>query len=176
MSTTLNPSSRPPAAAAPGTRESIIDLISLIVIAGFALAVFYHYYLGVYAGLGYPYNTFLFRPEDHFNDFRNGLRGIDHSLGGPPWDPGMRDPIWKEITAWPFMCLLYYLFLPFGLRLGNVLFLGLFICVFTVWCVRHLKGTTPAVTMRNVFVFSFLTYPFLFALDRGTWKSSFSSF
>jgi len=149
------------------TRESIIDLIGLIVIAGFALAVIYHYYLGTYSGLGYPYNTFLFRPEDHFNDFKNGLRTIDPSLPGPDWDPGLRHPIWKVGYPWPFTCLLHYPFLPFGLSWGTFLWLGLFIAVFLAWCVRHLKGFTPVVTVRNVLVFSFLTYPFLFELDRA---------
>lgn len=146
-------------------RDAIIDLISLIVVIGFALAAFYHYYLGHYMGLGYPYDTFLFRPADHFNDFKNGLRFIDPSLGGPAWDPEMRDVMWK--VSWPFIILLHYPFLPFGLRWGTVLWLGLFIAVFLAWCVRHLKGSTRVVTVRNAFVFSFLTYPFLFELDRA---------
>ncbi|MCX6874484.1 MAG: glycosyltransferase family 87 protein [Verrucomicrobia bacterium] len=139
--------------------------MGLIVIGGFMLAVFYHYCQGFYLGRGFPFDTFLFRPEDHFNDFRNGLRCIDHSLGGPAWDPEMRHPIWN--LGWPFMSLLYYPFLPCGLRWGAVIWLGLFIAVFLVWCVRHLQGATPVVTARNVLVFSFLTYPFLFELDRA---------
>ena len=139
--------------------------MSLIIIIGFALAVFYHYYLGAYIGLGYPQNTFLFKPEDHFNDFRNALRCIDHSLGGPPGDPQMRDPMWK--LGWPFITLVHYPFLPMGLRWGTLLWLGLFVGVFLAWCFANLRGSSAAATWRNAFVFSFLTYPFLFALDRA---------
>jgi len=50
-----------------------IDTISIIIIAGFSFAVFYHYILGTYLGLTYPYDTFLFRPDDKFMDFFNML-------------------------------------------------------------------------------------------------------
>jgi hypothetical protein len=148
-----------------GARDSIIELSGLIIMIGFALAVLYHYHLGFYQGRDYPFNTFLFRPEDHFNDFKNSLRCIDHSLGGPAWDPELRHPIWN--LGWPFLALLHYPFLPFGLRSGTVLGLVLFIAVFLTWVARHLKGATPVATVRNVVVFSFLTYPFLFELDRA---------
>ena len=48
-----------------------------------------------------------------------------------------------------------------------VLWLTLFTGMFLAWCVRHLQGATKLVTMRNAFVFSFLTYPFLVAVDRA---------
>jgi hypothetical protein len=48
-----------------------IKYFLVILILGFGLAVFYHYILNRYYGLGYPLNTFLFLPSDHFNDFYN---------------------------------------------------------------------------------------------------------
>jgi hypothetical protein len=165
MATNLNREPNAPLGPDEAARKAIIELIGLIVMMGFALAVFYHYYVGAYLGRGYPYDTFLFRPAEHFNDFKNGLRFINPSLGGPAWDPHMKDPMWK--VGWPFITLLHYPFLPFGLRWGTFLWLGLFIAAFLTWCVRQLKGSTRVATVRNVFVFSFLTYPFLFELDRA---------
>ncbi len=52
-----------------------IDLLCLIIVIGFFSAVAFHYYMGSYLGRSYPYNTFLFSPNDHFNDFFNVLRG-----------------------------------------------------------------------------------------------------
>jgi hypothetical protein len=146
------------------TRASVIDLIGLIVIVGFAVAVFHCYVKGAYDGRGYPYNTFLFQPDDHFNDFNNALRCVDPSFGGPAWDPEMRNPIWK--LGWPFINLVHYPFVPLGLRWGAVVSQALFITGFLAWVSRYLKGSGAVVTVRNVMVFSFLTYPFLFALDR----------
>ena len=44
-------------------REKRIKLIGAIVLIGFWVAIVYHYELGVVGGIGYPFNTFLFRPE-----------------------------------------------------------------------------------------------------------------
>ena len=54
-------------------REKRIKLIRAIVLIGFWVAVVYHYEWGVVGGIGYPFNTFLFRPESQFGDFPNFL-------------------------------------------------------------------------------------------------------
>jgi hypothetical protein len=151
----------------PSSRQFLITLIGRIIVCGFGISVYYHYFQSIYHTLGYPYNTFLFRPVDRFSDFFDCLRVMNPSLGGPYWDPQMCSPAWQGFNGWPFHRLVFYPFLPFGLRWGLVLWLSLFIGVFWAWGLRYLKSDSPVVTIRNLFVFSFLTYPFLFTIDRA---------
>ena len=46
-----------------------LNIITGIVLAGFIIAVIYHFILGVFFHLEYPYNTFLFIPNVRFSDF-----------------------------------------------------------------------------------------------------------
>ena len=138
--------------------------LALIVIAGFVIAVIYHFLISHF-GYGYPYSTFLFRPEDRFNDFKNSLRCIDHSLGGPSWDPLMQSPYWK--MGWPFITLLYYSFLPFGLKWGTVIFISLFVIAISMFAWENLKFLATKKRVYHMLILSFLTYPVLFAIDRA---------
>ena len=49
-------------------------IVTLIIVIGFSCSVIFHYIAGVYLGKGYPYSTFLFKPNDRFNDFLNIYR------------------------------------------------------------------------------------------------------
>ncbi|AKE65273.1 hypothetical protein MYAER_2933 [Microcystis aeruginosa NIES-2549] len=57
-------------------RHTKIRFISTIIVIGFAIAVFYHYRMGAYLGNQHPLNTFLFTPNDKFNDFWNMVKFI----------------------------------------------------------------------------------------------------
>ena len=145
-------------------RSGAVRTIALIVIAGFAIAVLYHFLISRFS-YGYPFSTFLFRPEDRFNDFKNSLRCVDHSLGGPSWDPLMQSPYWK--TGWPFITILYYLFLPFGLKWGTAIFISLFVITISLFLWENLKSLTIKKRIAHTLILSLFTYPVLFAIDRG---------
>lgn len=54
-------------------REKRIKLIGATILIGFGVSAAYHYELSVVKGMGYPFNTFLFRPVSQFRDFPNFL-------------------------------------------------------------------------------------------------------
>ena len=131
-----------------------IDTISIIIIAGFSFAVFYHYILGTYLGLTYPYDTFLFRPDDKFMDFFNMLVS--------PY----RDGKFHNVQ-FPFGQRLAQSFTIFPPNIGLAVFFTIFVSFFLCVNYSNLKISIKEQTIKNVFVFSFLTYPFLFVVDRA---------
>lgn len=136
------------------TKLQKIDIISIIIIAGFAFAVFYHYVLGTYMGLPYPYSTFLFRPNDKFMDFFN--------LSGSPYINGK-----LFLIQFPFGQRLSQFFTIFPPNVGFVVFITIFFSFFLYINYANLNTSIKEQTIKNVFVFSFLTYPFLFIVDRA---------
>ncbi|MBN1470797.1 MAG: DUF2029 domain-containing protein [Syntrophaceae bacterium] len=131
-----------------------IDTICLIIITGFSFAVFYHYILGTYLGLTYPYDTFLFRPSDKFMDFFNMLVS--------PY----RDGKFHNVQ-FPFGQRLAQSFTIFPPNIGLTVFFTIFFSFFLYVNYSNLKTSIKEQTIKNVFVFSFLTYPFLFVVDRA---------
>lgn len=54
-----------------------------------------------------------------------------------------------------------------GLKTGLAIYTMIFLAFFFVYAWRNLQGMTRVETLINCVVFSFLTYPFLFCLDRA---------
>lgn len=131
-----------------------IDTIAIIIIAGFSFAVFYHYVLGTYLSLSYPYNTFLFRPNDKFMDFFNLLKS--------PYTNGK-----LVCVQFPFGQRLAQSFTIFSPNVGFVVFMTILFSFFMYVNYSNLHTSIKEQTIKNVFVFSFLTYPFLFVVDRA---------
>lgn len=137
------------------SRGQKIDLIALIVLVGFAASVAYHHVIGVHLGMGYPFNTFLFKPADMFGDlfiFSGKLTSVPHE------------------GTWNYPPLMYLFIYPFSL-LPKGLALGLFLLSFTACflyiAARNLRQPGTVATVRDVFIIAFLSYPFLFAFDRA---------
>ena len=140
-------------------RENKIAASSLIILAGFVLSVFYHYYEGVYMGQGYPYNTFLFKPNDRWADFIK-LVNITHNP-------------YSVIRGWgnfPFLYRFAWLFSFGHLNIMVKAYLLLFVSFFTYVCWKNVKTTNLLDTIKNVFIFAFLAYPFLFSIDRANFE------
>ena len=135
-----------------------IAIVRFIVIIGFAICSFHHYILAYYVGLNaYPYNTFLFRPEDKFNDFYN----IYNAAAG-------LDPYAFKVSVYfPFTFVVMY---PFTFLKADLAY-ALYFTAFTVFLVcfisRSLKNQRRIEKASDLFVFTFLSYPFLFSVDRG---------
>lgn len=145
------------------TREKKIKHIGLFVVIGFAFSVFYHYWKGVYLGKGYPKNTFLFKPEDRWNDFFNVYR---HSVGLSPYlteDAVPRNYFpFSYVVSWPFT-LLKPAFSFFVFTAGSLAFL-----LRAAW--KNLLQEDRYDTVLAVFAFVLLSYPVLFLLDRGNFE------
>ncbi len=148
-----------------GTPSQIkINLVGAILLVGFALSVVYHYIMAMYAGNGYPYNTFLFVPSDRFNDFFNPLSQTTDL------NPYFGNHSFRS-NYYPFSHLLLVLFTALDKDHALYLFLAIFIVAFVGICIAALRSESKVELFRNVFILSFLTYPVLFTIDRGNLES-----
>lgn len=145
-------------------RDQKITIIIGIIITGFLLSVLFHVYQGSILGKPYPYSTFLFKPTDQFNDFRVARFAADLNPYFNPAVPGGQFPVVIVfdylVTLIPMnTALLIYLVLISAsfAYLTNIILWGKKIPLF-----NNLSAILPIV---------FLTYPFLFTIDRGNLES-----
>jgi len=141
--------------------ENKLKILAFIVMIGFVLAVIKHYILGAYFHLSYPYNTFLFTPDDRFNDFFNMLRTCrDNS----PY----LSSYWLKSVYFPAANTFFYLF---SLIRNEWLSLGVYTCAFLAGYLSYIKKNLFALnsyeSVRDFIIIGFLTYPVLFSLDRA---------
>jgi hypothetical protein len=142
------------------TRIQKTDLIGLLIVAGFTIAVFFHYVLGAYLQLGYPFDTFLFDPHDRFSDFFH-MYNVNSNL-----NPYFEDyPI--KSNYYPFANMVFYLFALIPRGLSVAIFTGIFVLPLVCFNGIALHSNNRTRHVINVFIFSFLTYPLLYTVDRG---------
>lgn len=140
------------------TRKQKADIFAVIIVVGFALSVFYHYVLSNYFGLNYyPYNTFLFSPGDKFNDFFNIYRA---TIGLDPY-------VFPVSVYFPFTFSIMYLFTILNTKYIFALLTIAFIGFFATYIYKNISFLDRTNKYLFVFSFTFMTYPILFALDRG---------
>ncbi len=150
-------------------RTEKIQIVSSIVIIGFVLAVFYNYFMGSYLEYGYPLNTFLVNPEDKFADFLKPLNC------GKTLSPYLRRGV--ENTCMPISVVYYpfgeLFFYPFSKIPGKSLwiFLGIFLIGWFVFIVKNFAQNEKSANLRDLFIISLISYPFLFTLDRANLES-----
>lgn len=136
-----------------------VSYLSLIVIVGFAASVCYHYVQGVYFGRPYPQNTFLFDPAERGGDFSDVLRD-GHTL----------NPYLQFSSAqYPFLALVGFAFSLLG---GSAYpaFLAIITVPHVVLSAVSLRVSSFPSSATYVFAIAFLSYPFLFAVDRGNFE------
>ncbi|MDD1444181.1 DUF2029 domain-containing protein, partial [Dolichospermum sp. ST_sed3] len=137
-------------------------ILSTIVLVGFVLAVVYHYILGYYLKLDFPENTFLWTPEVHFSDF---VAFLDVIKNFSPFEN-----LNFSVNYFPVA---YILLFPFSLIKNKIiaylLFSGIFVSFFVFMNRLFLKceNLTKLQNIQNIFILTFLSYPFLMLLDRG---------
>jgi hypothetical protein len=145
----------------PGTqdmeRSEKVWQVCVIVIAGLVAALGYHQYQAHYLGAGYPFDTFLFRPEVTFSDFFDIFAPVQ---AGSPLSS-------KLAVYFPFAYVPLYplIWLTPGIALAVVLLL-FSACTFHFFWRRlgFLKGARRLVA---AFTLAFATYPFLFCVSRA---------
>lgn len=134
------------------TRDERIKYIAFLLFFGFLMAIFYQTGQTV---LGYtdPKNTFLFTPGVMSSDFV-----------GPVNAPGI-------VTYSFFMTAIKQLFLFIGTEMSLMLFFVGSIILLTIINIKEIgdKKFSKSSTF-HVIVFSLLSYPFLFALNRGNFE------
>lgn len=137
--------------------EKKIDVILAITLVGFAASVIYHFTRAHFFGLDfYPYNTFLFNPNDRFNDFFNIYRA---TATLKPYD-------FPVSVYFPFTFMTMY---PFSV-LSPIAAFCLFTLMFIGYFLYYLFAGLPEMDIKkklfSVLVLSVLSYPFLFSVDR----------
>jgi hypothetical protein len=137
-----------------------VMLLATIVLVGTTVSMGYHYLLGAYYNRGYPYNGFLFRPWDHFNDFYNVYRWVDvFNTHGPVYG--------VQYTPFAHVLMTGARVLPDWVGLALVAALFLTSMIFLVWrfYVDGLDGASAKV--RTAAILVALSYPVIYTLDRG---------
>jgi len=141
------------------SRRDKVNIISFIILAGFTASVIFHYIQGAYWLFGYPLNTFLFDPVDRFNDYFHPYeRSIDRNFYFHPNYPS---------NYCPFANIIFYFLTFLAPSNGLILCSAVFVSSFIYLNVMNAGAEDTVGSLVNVFIFSFLTYPFLYLIDRG---------
>lgn len=140
-----------------------VGIISSIVLVGFVVGVVFHYIWGAYLKLPpLNFNTFLYDPSTHFNDFTD-MMPISKSLA-----PFSEPKIWVN-----YFPLAYIILFPFSL-IPNVLvayyiFTFVFLAFLTYMNIKNFTcvNLTNLQNFQNIFIIGVLSYPVLYIIDRG---------
>lgn len=144
------------------SRDARIRMLTLLVTAGFLIAVGYCYLASVYLDWRYPDNTFLFRPFDRFNDFRNLYEIVNNSSNATSLDRFRQGPFQFTnlvVGAFGFFTLSKYT--------ATVVFLATWSVALLVATYRFVRTPSRSATLRNAIILTFMTYPYLIAFDRA---------
>lgn len=124
-----------------------------IIAGGLALAMLYHSLF-----TEYPYNSFLFDPKDRYNDFFNVFRTYIHH----------RNPYDSDVNVYfPFAFVPIKLLTFFEETTALNVLSAAFIVFTPAFVYRALSFLKVATRVWVTIALSFMTYPFLFVLDRG---------
>jgi hypothetical protein len=139
------------------TKKEKVELLVLIMTTGFFLAVGYCYVMGMYLGKPWPYNTFLFFPQDVFADFMLPIAEL------------ARGPYLGQTYAYP--PLMKTVFLLFSL-LPHYVDIGLMFLIFlSFYCVKAWRYAATEGSMlyrlTTLLALTLMSYPVLYTLDRG---------
>lgn len=145
------------------SKRNKVNLLSIILLTGSIVAVFYYYAKGVYSGLGYPYNTCLFLPADRFNDFVHNYN-LTANL-----NPYFEKYYFNSIY-YPFFHIIFYPFALLPTGYSYLVFAASFTALLFTLNYIYLKVTSTFETVQNALIVSTCSYPFLFILDRGSFE------
>lgn len=156
------------------TQERRADTLTLILVVGFAVAVGLAYWQAFYLGKGAPYGTFLFKPDDKFVPgaqslgvhFFGDFFGVwKHSKDASPY---LNPSIFYASNYFPFTHLLLKPLTWFSYPVAAAIFLGgSWVALGAIAWSRVPRGVDRVRRALWAFALVALTYPVLFAIDRG---------
>jgi len=135
-----------------------VSLIAFVVLVGFLFSIVYHYILGSFFKLGYPYNSFLFFPNNVFGDFAASLMQIKLPI---PYEGG-----WTCVYL-PFFYMFGRIFLVLRFEVVLVIFLlttSLIIFYLNLYNIKN--GAVKLWDIQQSLILTFMSFPFLFCWDR----------
>jgi len=141
-----------------------LNIITGIVLAGFIIAIIYHFILGTVFHLGYPFNTFLFATP--LVDFVYNYYPV---FPEPVFNPYIQ--FHNFVNYFPFGMLVLFFFRTIPFLLSVLLFYFINVSFFAYYNYKNIKKDLPPNARYNIifssFVMSFLTYPFLLMTQVG---------
>lgn len=143
-------------------KQNKVFLLANIVLVGFFIGVIFHYINANILKLGTPYNTFLLYSDWFMGDLVDDIRLMTKLA--PYISP---DPL---VSYFPLAYVFLFIFSLIGHpTAAGLLILGIFIVFFTYLNFKkfYCEEFSKLENFKNLFALSFLTYPFLFALERG---------
>lgn len=143
-------------------KENKANMIAALLLTGFFMSICFHYVQGAYLVKPYPYNTFLFIPADKFMDFFN-LVEFNKNL----------NPYFQDITSpqYPLLNYFSYLFSKGEPWMMFIIYNVIVIVPYVYFVFRSLDGPDKIVVYIRSFVLVFMSYPFLFSVDRGNFET-----
>lgn len=138
------------------------QLLAAIILIGFSLAVIYHYIMNFYLKMGEPYGSFLYPASAAFCDFGGAFQFIQNLA------PYQKPTLWVVYFPLAYIILLPFIFiknhiLAYSLFISGFFAYYLFMNIKTFSC----KNLSKAQNFQNIFIISFMFYPFLYILDKG---------
>lgn len=155
-------------------KEQKINLIGTIILIGFCCAAYYHFVvMGVYLHKPYPFNTFLCCPNINFSDIH------DEIFNTKDLHPYILEPEQRRTFSqyFPFAFIFLYPFSLISVKATFAIFIITLISAmlfgnYYFFREKNIQNFSERIDLyRNVFVFSFLTFPFLFEIDRANLES-----
>ena len=135
-----------------------VKIISTLIFLGILSSLLYHWYLVSIVGVNYyPYNTFLFKQDDRYNDYYNVYKASIH----------LNPYIYETSNYFPFAFTLMHLFTLLPKRISFLLFIGIFIIFFILYIYRNIPVKGKVYRIIAIVILGCLSYPVLFVLDRG---------
>lgn len=164
----------------PGSRK--LGLILAVVIAGFFVSLAFHYYMGAVRHYPYPLNTFLFRPDDQFNDFYGNFRNGKTSFATAPADRVL-NPGWGSTVIMLRAWLLYTVFYPedpseledtgaMALRIPWMVSELSFVAGLFYFTHKALRLVSQDCLWAKILALTLCSYPVLVCLDRTNFENT----
>jgi hypothetical protein len=140
------------------SRDEKIIFITKVIGTGFLIAIIYHLFMRYYLKLSYPYDTFLFRPNDNFMDFIWPYRvALDPYLVSR-----------ADSHYFPFMYAIMRVFrLVNEEKIALVIYLLFFILAFIFLLYKYLFFKTRKISSLILSVFVLFSYPLIFSVQRA---------
>jgi hypothetical protein len=142
------------------TKRRRAMILTLIVLVGFFAATAYHYAQALYDRQAYPKDTFLFLPSVHFSDFYDVVRDGSSPI---PY-------LQAKSAQYPLLLTVGFVFGLVPKAYSSWIYLLLFAGTFAALSAAFLRLGEWSETAVCAFTLVFLSYPFLFTVDRANFE------
>jgi len=159
-----------------------ISLVIKILLIGFGISLIINFILGNYLKLGYPFNTFLYRPEVSFRDFVYPYNiaadpysdVVDKTVsGGNTWilPDIITGDLWVKNSNGPlYFPFSYWIAYPFHVLPYGTAILAFWIAsllIFVPVCIKQIRRSAG---LGRALLVCVLSYPFLYMMDRSNFE------